>query len=244
MTVPNGEPGITPPDFGVTADGSIPAMPGLTQTPVEDFYKAKVQASPSWSASSPIFTAVINALIDGAIDIFGEDIGATLSEIIEALTGVEDGDSGDVGSFANLLLGRDESLASRVARIENKIALGAEFFDDFNRGDNDTVIGNGWSQGGDGQGLGIHDQAVQIKRDLLPDDGTRYAICPQVADGDNFTVAAVIHPAGVAANPETVLYARANTGFTAGVCVRMRVRVDADIALDPQRCHVLVHGRR
>ena len=145
-----------------------------------------------------------------------------INELVEVLTGVEDGDSGDVASWVNLLLGRDESLASRVARIENKIALGAEFFDDFNRGDNDTTLGNGWVQGGAGQPLGIHDQAAQIKRDLLPDDDTRYAICPQVADGDDFTVSMVVHPAGVSANPETVLYARMNAAFTAGVCVRMR----------------------
>lgn len=172
----------------------------------------------------PLVTLVADVLLPDWIDAEGwvAAVFTTLDEVSQVITGEEDGDSGDLSSWVNSVLGRDVSLAGRVARIENKIAVGAEFFEAYDRGDNDTALDNGWIQGGDGEPLGIHDQAAQIRRRALPDDGTRYAICPQAASGDDFTVAAVIHPAGVASNAETVLYARSNTALTAGVCVRLR----------------------
>jgi hypothetical protein len=144
-----------------------------------------------------------------------------VGDIVEALTGVEDGDYTDLGTFASLLFGRDVSLASRVSKIENKIAIGAQYFDDFNRGDNDAVLGEGWTQGGNGQVLGIHDQAAQLKRDPLPDDGVRYAICPQVASADTVTVSAVIHPKGTPPAPRTSLFLRANAALTEFVYVNL-----------------------
>lgn len=142
----------------------------------------------------------------------------TINEISQLFTGEEDGDSDDLSSWVNSVLGRDVSLAGRVATIEGKIAVGAEFFDDFNRGDNDTTLGNGWVQGGAGQPLGIHDQAAQIKRVALPAEGVRYAICPTLMSGDDFTVSGVIHPAGVSDYPSTVLYARSDTALSVGIC--------------------------
>lgn len=144
-----------------------------------------------------------------------------VGDIVEALTGVEDGDYTDLGTFASLLFGRDVSLASRVSKIENKIAIGAQYFDDFNRGDNDAALGEGWTQGGNGQVLGIHDQAAQLKRDPLPDDGVRYAICPQVASADTVTVSAVIHPKGTPPAPRTSLFLRANAALTEFVYVNL-----------------------
>lgn len=144
-----------------------------------------------------------------------------LGDIVEALTGVEDGDYSDIGSFVALLFGRDSALASRVSKIEGKIAVGAEFFDDFNRGDSGSAIGNGFTQGGSGQGMGIHDQAVQLVRDPLPASGRRYAICPQVTSGDDVTVAAVIHPRGTPPAPATSLFCRANATLTEFIFVNL-----------------------
>ncbi|OLT33684.1 hypothetical protein BJF84_21350 [Rhodococcus sp. CUA-806] len=153
-------------------------------------------------------------------------IGGALSDLVEVISGVEDGNTADVGTFINLLLGRDTSLASRVAAIENKIAVGAEYFDNFKRGDNDSVLGSpdpgtiaNWIQFGTGQALGIHDQAAQQKRDALPSDGVRYARCPFVATSSDYTISAVIHPAGTPNQPATSFYGRCNADGTEGVYV-------------------------
>lgn len=149
-----------------------------------------------------------------------------VGDFVEALTGVEDGDYQDLGTFAGLLFGRDVSLASRVASLENKISVGAEFFDNFKRGDNDSVLGSSdpgtvaaWIQFGDGEPLGIHDQAAQMRRNALPDDGVRYARCPFLATSNDYVLAAVIHPKGTPNQPRTSFYGRCNADGTEGVYV-------------------------
>lgn len=159
-------------------------------------------------------------------------IGGGLSDLLEVISGVEDGNTADVGTFINLLLGRDVSLASRVSALENKIAVGAEFFDNFKRGDNESVLGSQrptaneegpaiapWVQFGTGQPLGIHDQAAQQKRDALPADGVRYARCPFLATSNDYTISAVIHPKGTPNQPATSFYGRCNADGTEGVYV-------------------------
>ncbi len=154
-------------------------------------------------------------------DVAGMGDGITGS-IIESITGIPSSDVANLSDFANLLMGRDVSLASRVSRIENKIAVGAEFYDDFNRGDNAGALGLGWIQGGSGQTLGIDDQAAQLKRDVLPSDGRRYAICPWTGtQSDDVTVSAVIHPRGTPTQPATSLFLRSNTGLTEFVYVNL-----------------------
>lgn len=143
------------------------------------------------------------------------------NQIVGSITGLDSGGVASLTDFANELMGRDVSLAARVARIEGKIAVGAEFFDDFNRGDNASALGNGWRQGGGGQGLGIYDQAAQLDRAALPGDGRRYAISPTGSSNDDVTVAAVIHPRGTPSNPSTSLFLRANDTMTEFVYVNM-----------------------
>ena len=160
----------------------------------------------------------INGVISGlgAQDgILGEAIGT----IYEVFTGVENGDGNDLASWVNILLGKNSSIASRVARIEGKIATGAEFFDDFNRGDSASSLGKGWVQGGTGQAMGIYDQAAQSKRDILPTEGRRWARCPTVSTSDDMTVAAVIHPLGTPPKPATTLFTRCNEDMTNGIYV-------------------------
>ncbi|MGN7134547.1 hypothetical protein ACTHQY_14875 [Rhodococcoides corynebacterioides] len=161
----------------------------------------------------------------GALSAITGDI-PVVGDIVEALTGVEDGDLTDLGTFANLLFGRDVALASRVAAIENKIAVGAEYFDNFKRGDNETTLGSpepgvvaNWVQFGDGEPMGVYDQAAQVRRNALPDDGTRYARCPFLATSNDYRVAAVVHPRGCPPNPRTSLYGRCNADMTEGVYV-------------------------
>ncbi|OZE35589.1 MULTISPECIES: hypothetical protein [unclassified Rhodococcus (in: high G+C Gram-positive bacteria)] len=149
-----------------------------------------------------------------------------VGDFVEAITGVEDGDYTDLGSWVSLLFGRDASLASRVQAIENKLAAGSEYYDNFKRGDNDSVLGSpepgtipAWVQFGDGEALGIHDQAAQMTRSAFPDDGIRYARCPFLATSSDYTVGVVIHPKGTPTQPATSLYGRCNADMTEGVYV-------------------------
>ncbi|WP_188492025.1 hypothetical protein [Williamsia phyllosphaerae] len=125
-------------------------------------------------------------------------------------------------SIINLLFHRDTSLASRVSAIEGKIATGAEFFDNFNRGDTSSALGGGWTQGGNGQPLGIHDQAAQITvGGVVATPGRQWAKAPTDASGDDFTVSMVTHPVQVSDTAPTSLIARANAAFTEGLSVNM-----------------------
>lgn len=97
MTVPNGESGITPPDFGVTDNGSIPGLPSRTQTNAENFYKSRVQDSPSWIASTPIFSAVVNLFIAAFLKLIGDAIPEWVpfgDDIEDAIDGWADNISG------------------------------------------------------------------------------------------------------------------------------------------------------
>ncbi|MBE7195888.1 MAG: hypothetical protein INR66_25845, partial [Gordonia polyisoprenivorans] len=152
-----------------------------------------------------------------------------LGDIIEAITGREDSDPNDIGSQINKLkswigglFGFRTSIASRVSAIEGKIATGAEFYDDFNRGENTGGLGNGWVQGGEGQPLGIRDQAAMIiQGGLQANPGLRWAKSKQPASGDTFTVSMVTHPVAPSRYAQTWLMARMNADFTEGLAVRM-----------------------
>lgn len=150
-------------------------------------------------------------------------------DLIEIFTGREDDDPNDIGSMLNKLkswvgglFGFRASIASRVSAIEGKIATGAEFFDDFNRGENTGGLGNGWVQGGEGQPLGIRDQAAMIiQGGLQANPGLRWAKSKQPASGDTFTVSMVTHPVAPSRYAQTILFARMNAAFTEGLGVRM-----------------------
>ncbi|GAC71046.1 hypothetical protein [Gordonia soli] len=131
-------------------------------------------------------------------------------------------DDGSIVSWVRDVLGRDTAVAARVTALEGRIAIGAEFFDNFNRGDNSSSLGNGWVQGGTGQALGIDDQAAQLDRgSLLPSEGRRWAKSPTDSSADDVTVSAVIHPRGTPKAPCTSLFLRCNPDFTQGVYVNL-----------------------
>lgn len=164
------------------------------------------------------------------VEVNGQKLANGIAEptqgVIDTLTGDEGGTLDAVGSWVGLLLGRDSSLASRVAAIENRLAVGSQFYDNFKRGDNDSVLGSPdpatiapWVQFGDGEALGIHDQAAQMTRAALPNDGTRYARCPFLAPSPDYAVGVVIHPKGTPNQPRTTVYARCNSDMTEGVYV-------------------------
>lgn len=112
MTVPNGEPGINPPDFGVTNDGTIPNLPARSQTVAENFYKARVQDSASWQASSPIFTNVVNALIGAVFDAIADAVG-TIPIVGGALEDIIEG-------FADWLLETSNTATTAQATADSK----------------------------------------------------------------------------------------------------------------------------
>ncbi|OZF00866.1 hypothetical protein CH300_20230 [Rhodococcus sp. 15-1154-1] len=164
------------------------------------------------------------------VEVNGQKLANGIAEptqgVIDTLTGNEGGTLDAVGSWVGLLLGRDSSLASRVAAIENRLAVGSQFYDNFKRGDNDSVLGSPdpatiapWVQFGDGESLGIHDQAAQMTRSALPDDGIRYARCPFLALSPDYAVGIVVHPKGTPNQPRTSIYARCNADMTEGVYV-------------------------
>lgn len=143
-----------------------------------------------------------------------------LGDLIEILSGVEDGTVDDVGSWVNNLVANLTGLGKNTNRaimeIQAKLAEGAKFSDTFDRADNHTSLGNGWIQGGEGEGLGIIDNAARLdNRDgVLASTGRRYAICPQTADDDDCTVAAGVNNAGVAIDAMTSLFIRSNSSLT------------------------------
>lgn len=112
MTVPNGAPGITPPDFGVTNDGTIPNLPARSQTVAENYHKAKVQGSPSWAASTPIFTSVVNMLIATIFHQIADAVG-TIPIVGGALSDVIDG-------FASWLAATEGTANTAQATAESK----------------------------------------------------------------------------------------------------------------------------
>ncbi|MFC9555588.1 hypothetical protein ACFTWF_32655 [Rhodococcus sp. NPDC056960] len=161
-------------------------------------------------------------LLDYLVPILQEFVGDVpiLGDLIEILSGVEDGTVDDVGSWVNNLVANLTGLGKNTNRIlmelQAKLADGAKFTDTFDRADNTSVLGNGWVQGGAGEALGIIGNAARIDNSnpLFATAGRRYAICPQAADSDNMTVAAGVNNAGVAVGAMTSLFIRANASLT------------------------------
>lgn len=160
-----------------------------------------------------------NLILPGIQDVV--DDAPIIGDMFEIFTGREDGNLNDFGSIWNGLFGRVVSLASKVKAIESKIAIDALFYDDLNRGDSD-VLGNGWVQGGEGQPLGIRDQAAQIIRGgVIAQTGRRWALAPVSQSSDRFSVAMVTHPIQPSAIAQTSLLARCNDVCTEGLSLNM-----------------------
>ncbi|OZF09800.1 hypothetical protein CH300_00015 [Rhodococcus sp. 15-1154-1] len=180
------------------------------------------------AGKSSLPASILDILGGGSLEGLSQFVGGVpiVGDLVEAITGIEDGDYSDLGTWVGLLFGRDASLASRVSAIENKLAVGSEYYDNFKRGDNDSVLGSPepgvvppWVQFGDGEALGIHDQAAQMTRSAFPDDGIRYARCPFLATSANYEVGVVVHPRGTPNQPRTTIYGRCNADMTEGVYV-------------------------
>lgn len=109
------------------------------------------------------------------------------------------------------LLNIQSAHSQQLAELENSIASGAAYFDNFNRTDSPT-LGGGWTQGGTGPGLGIIDFAARLEPDLTA--GREYAIAPVTMEDDNHGVTVVVNPGGVARGAMTTLMVRANASLT------------------------------
>ncbi|AEV52100.1 putative tail protein [Rhodococcus phage RGL3] len=124
-----------------------------------------------------------------------------------------------IGEVADYFIGWNRinaANASKIAQLENRLASGSTFMDDFARPNNLNALGNGWVQGGQGQGLGVYDNAARIDNTEIIgiDSGRRWAICPVMAAEDNVAVTAVVNPKGVAVPTMTSLFIRADENLT------------------------------
>ncbi|RJO69763.1 hypothetical protein D5S18_28075 [Nocardia panacis] len=115
-------------------------------------------------------------------------------------------------AFLKSLFGITSAHGSAIAQLESRLATGASYVDNFNRQES-NLLGNGWVQGGTGQGLGIIDFAARLNNHGIS-TGIRYAICPQLMSEDNHSVAAIVNPAGVMDGCPTALFVRANADLT------------------------------
>ncbi|MFI5778148.1 hypothetical protein [Nocardia sp. NPDC051570] len=119
---------------------------------------------------------------------------------------------GFVDTFLKSLFGITSAHGSAIAQLESRLATGASYVDNFNRKES-NMLGNGWIQGGTGQGLGIIDFAARLDNHGFS-TGIRYAICPQLMSEDNHSVASIVNPAGVMDGCPTALFVRANADLT------------------------------
>ncbi|WP_067565776.1 hypothetical protein [Nocardia acidivorans] len=116
-----------------------------------------------------------------------------------------------VDEFLKRIFGITSAHGTAISNLENRLAMGATFHDNFNRADA-NVLGNGWVQGGAGQELGIIDYAARLRGGT--NTGVRYAICPQTMSDDDHSVAVIVNPKGVMDGCPTSLFVRANADMT------------------------------
>lgn len=139
-----------------------------------------------------------------------------LGDLMEIISGVEDGDLNDVGSWVSNLLNNLGGLGRNTNRIllelQSKLSEGATFSDTFDRNDNSS-LGNGWTQGGEGSNLEIMGNAARING--LPfSTGRRYAICPKKADDNDVAVSVGVNNKGIAPAAMTTLFIQSNANLT------------------------------
>lgn len=102
--------------------------------------------------------------------------------------------------------------AAALTQLQNQLATGSSYEDTYDR-PNSATLGNGWVQGGVGQGLGIIDNAARIDNTGTA-AGMRWARAPLASPSSDFVVATVVNPAGVAQSAMTSLFLRANETLT------------------------------
>ena len=157
--------------------------------------------------------------LDGLVPVVQKLIGniPILADLIEILSGIEDGNVNDVGTFINRLL---ENIfggfgnANRVLlELQAKLSEGATFHDTFDR-PNSPTLGNGWIQGGNGSELQIIDNAARINGPASYGEGRRYAICPKKADQNDMAVSVGVNNKGVAQGACTTIILHSNANMT------------------------------
>lgn len=123
MTTPSGRPGFSVIDrFGITGDdGSVPDLVNRTQEVITGVLKERMKASPGWNGSTadvwanlrrgiPLDHALLEVIVNrltGGLVTFPTKQDAImalkkvpgLDDLVELLTGVEDGDENDLGTF-------------------------------------------------------------------------------------------------------------------------------------------------
>ena len=123
MTTPSGRPGFNAIDrFGITGDdGSVPDLVNRTQEVITGILKERIKASPGWNGSTadvwaqlrrgiPLDHALLEVIVNrltGGLVVFPTKQDAImalkkvpfLDDLVEFLTGIEDGDEDDLGTF-------------------------------------------------------------------------------------------------------------------------------------------------
>ncbi|MBM4592047.1 hypothetical protein GS454_01305 [Rhodococcus hoagii] len=176
------------------------------------------------STADALIRSEAESIYRGATDNFRVGILGGFLNLTEFIGSVVNKITGFVGSLDDLgdwFTGWNKvhaANAAKIAVLENRLANGSTFADDFNRPDNKTTLGNGWIQGGQGQDLGIIDNAARIDNTeglIGVDSGRRYAICPVPATENDVSVSTVVNPKGVMLGVNTTLFLRANETLTA-----------------------------
>lgn len=150
-----------------------------------------------------------------------------IGDIVKVFTGLTDGTMDDLSDWVGGWNRVHASNAGKITQIENLLASGATFSDDFNRDDNlagANPLGSNWVQGGAGQALGIIDNAARIDNPLVPVgvvSGRRYAICQTVPLTNDVVVSTVVNPKGVAQGAMTTIILRSNAAMTEFVYVNI-----------------------
>ncbi len=124
MTTPSGRPGFSVIDrFGITGDdGSVPDLVNRTQEVITGILKERIKGSPGWNNSTAdvwanlrrgipldhaLLEVIANRLTGGLVTfptkqdaIMALQKVPLLGDIVELLTGIEDGDENDLGTWA------------------------------------------------------------------------------------------------------------------------------------------------
>lgn len=123
MTTPSGRPGFNVIDrFAITGDdGSVPDLVDRTQEVITGILKERMKGSPGWNGSTadvwaqlrrgiPLDHALLEVIVNrltGGLVVFPTKQDAImalkkvpfLTDIVEAITGIEDGDENDLGTY-------------------------------------------------------------------------------------------------------------------------------------------------
>lgn len=143
-----------------------------------------------------------------------------IGDLMEIISGVEDGNLNDVGTWVNNLLSNLGGLGRNTNRIllelQAKLAEGATFSDTFDRPNSGSISSATypWVTGGQGSALEIMENAARLNGLVGLGAGIRYAICPVKAGDNDVSVSVGVNNKGISPLAMTTLFLRANADLT------------------------------